>query len=124
MSRITQDYTAVTAAPGARDGFQLEQVSLRQLGWLPLNGMPGAPVVNSDASQNYSRSQPVIDIRPYPATIGWISGLLPLMDIWRWGNNIARLPGGPYTGGDHVREQGNTEFGVNSSPLKVPKLLG
>lgn len=111
-------------APGARTGFRVEPDSLPRLGWLPQNGGPGQPTINTDAEQGYSRGQALIDVRPYPPTIGWVQGLLPLADIWTMGQGYARLPGGPYTGGDYVREQGGTEMGLGSRYLKIPKLLG
>lgn len=117
------DYSALTV-PGAVQGFQVESATLPRLGWLPMNGKPGTSPVNTDGAQEFSRAAPMIGPGPYPYTIGYIMGLLPLIDIWQFGQNIARLPYGPYTGGDYIREQGRTEFGVNSSPMNVPKLLG
>lgn len=118
------DYSRLLAVPGSVQGFELESRTLPPLGWLPTNGQRGTSPVNTDGAQEFSRPPALLGASPYPATIGYIMGLLPLMDIWRMGQGVARLPYGPYTGGDFIREQGNTEFGVNSSPMNIPKLLG
>lgn len=122
---IPIDYSALIAVPGAIQGFRVESPSLPPLGWLPNNGGRGRPAVNTDAEQAFTRPRQHIDPMPYPTTVGYIMGLLPMSDIWRFGaNGLARLPAGPYTGGDYVREQGNTGFGVESAPMNFPKLLG
>lgn len=118
------DYGALQAAPGTIQSFVVESPTLPKLGWLPTNGRPGTSPVYTDAAQDFARSPAQLGPSPYPYTIGYIMGLLPLMDIWKFGQNVARLPFGPYTGGDYIREQGRTEFGVNSAPLAVRKLLG
>ena len=122
MFRI--DYTEALTVPGAVQGFHVESPVLPKLGWLPQNGNRGASPVNTDAAQDFSRYPPLRSPMPYPGTIGYVMGLLPLMDIWRFGMGVARLPFGPYTGGDFIRGDNRTEFGVNSSPMNIPKLLG
>ena len=118
------DYSTLLFVPGGVQGFAVEAKTLPQMGWLPNNGMPGQAPVFTSAAQNFSRKGPVLGKGPYPSTIGYIMGLLPMMDIWRFGQMFARLPYGPYTGGDYIREQNRTEFGVGSSPMNLPKLLG
>lgn len=111
-------------APEANSGIRTESGVLPALGWLPGNGGAGRPAVNTNAAQNYTQPFPRVSVTPYPGTIGWIQQLMPLMDIWRFGYGITRIPLGPYMGGDKANELGGTEFGVNSSPLATPQISG
>lgn len=111
-------------APEAVTGIHTESGVLPSLGWLPDNGRPGGPAVNVDSGQNYAVGFPRISVNPYPPTIGFIQGLLPLMDIWRFGMGITRVPYGPYRGGDKAAELSSPEFGVNSAPMTFPQNSG
>lgn len=111
-------------APEAVTGIRTESGVLPALGWLPDNGRPGGPPMATSSAQNYAQSLPRISVNPYPGTIGWVQQLLPLMDIWRFGMGITRIPYGPYRGGETVTEQGGMEFGINSAPMALPQIGG
>lgn len=111
-------------APEAVTGIRVESGVLPKLGWLPGNGRPGGPAVNTNSAQNYTTSPQGVPRNSYVESIGYIQGLLPLMDIWRFGYGISRIPYGPYRGVEKVSEQGNQEFGVNSAPMAWPQISG
>lgn len=108
-------------APEARQGIKTEASTLPPLGWLPANGGRGQASVETDGEQKFARGQPRVSVNPYPYTIGWIQQLLPLMDIWRFGYGVTRIPYGPYRGGEKVAELSSPEFGINSAPVALPQ---
>lgn len=109
---------------GAAQNFFVGSADLLPLGWLPQNGGPGQAPVNTDAAQGFGYGVPIVGSWPYPPTIGWLSSEFPLMDIWRFGYGITRLPMGPYLGGDRPSNFNGMEWGTNSSPFSTPQTSG
>src|SRR5574337_436315 len=97
--------------------LQLENPQLRPLS----SGVSCLTAINMDAGQNYTRPQSGISPMPYPPTVGYIQGLLPLMSTWVWDNMQAKLPGTFYLGGSDIMVDVGMSFGPGINGLKKIK---
>lgn len=63
--------------------------------WRPRSGN-GSPF-DLDGSERFTRPKTGIDYFPYPPIVGMISGLMPQMDLFVWGQMYGKKAYGPGT---------------------------